>query len=334
MKTDTGRDLQRDHAGRLRHLLTLEGLTQDELRHLLDFAQFYVRHPGDLAARDGSLAGRTVANLFFEPSTRTRVSFELAAKRLGADVVNLDLHSSSRVKGETVLDTIYTLQAMHVDVFVMRDSEPGVPAFVAAHVQPHVSVLNAGEAHVSHPPQGLLDVLTIRQRKGKDLGSLSVAIVGDIRHSRVARSTGTALQTLGVGELRLVSPASLMPDADEFPGAKRIVTLDDGLRGADVVMALRIQKERMDTSQIPDVDAFCREWGITERSIQLAHKDAIVLHPGPMNRGVEITNAVADGRQSAVQQQVRNGVAVRMAVLATIVRNVQIRNVEAGQREA
>jgi aspartate carbamoyltransferase catalytic subunit len=334
MKTDTGRDLQRDHAGRLRHLLTLEGLAADELKHLLDFAQFYVRHPGDMAARDGSLAGRTVANLFFEPSTRTRVSFELAAKRLGADVVNLDLHSSSRVKGETVLDTIYTLQAMHVDVFVMRDSEPGVPAFVAAHVQPHVSVLNAGEAHVSHPTQGLLDVLTIRQRKGKDLGSLSVAIVGDIRHSRVARSTGTALQTLGVGELRLVSPESLMPEPDELAGAKRCTALDDGLRGVDVIMALRIQKERMDTSQIPDVDAFCREWGITERSIKLAHKDAIVLHPGPMNRGVEITSPVADGPQSAVQQQVRNGVAVRMAVLATIVRNVQIRNVEAGRREA
>jgi len=334
MKTDTGRDLQRDHAGRLRHLLTLEGLAADELKHLLDFAQFYVRHPGDMAARDGSLAGRTVANLFFEPSTRTRVSFELAAKRLGADVVNLDLHSSSRVKGETVLDTIYTLQAMHVDVFVMRDSEPGVPAFVAAHVQPHVSVLNAGEAHVSHPTQGLLDVLTIRQRKGKDLGSLSVAIVGDIRHSRVARSTGTALQTLGVGELRLVSPESLMPEPDELAGAKRCTALDDGLRGVDVIMALRIQKERMDTSQIPDVDAFCREWGITERSIKLAHKDAIVLHPGPMNRGVEITSPVADGPQSAVQQQVRNGVAVRMAVLSTIVRNVQIRNVEAGRREA
>jgi aspartate carbamoyltransferase catalytic subunit len=334
MKTDTGRDLQRDHAGRLRHLLTLEGLAADELKHLLDFAQFYVRHPGDMAARDGSLAGRTVANLFFEPSTRTRVSFELAAKRLGADVVNLDLHSSSRVKGETVLDTIYTLQAMHVDVFVMRDSEPGVPAFVAAHVQPHVSVLNAGEAHVSHPTQGLLDVLTIRQRKGKDLGSLSVAIVGDIRHSRVARSTGTALQTLGVGELRLVSPEALMPEPDELGGAKRFTALDEGLRGVDVIMALRIQKERMDTSQIPDVDAFCREWGITERSIKLAHQDAIVLHPGPMNRGVEITSPIADGPQSAVQQQVRNGVAVRMAVLATIVRNVQIRNVEAGRREA
>lgn len=333
MNIDTGRDLQRDHAGRLRHLLTLEGLSADELKGLLDFAQFYVRYPGDMAARDGSLAGRTVANLFFEPSTRTRVSFELAAKRLGADVVNLDLHSSSRVKGETVLDTIYTLQAMGVDVFVMRDSEPGVPAFVAAHVQPHVSVLNAGEAHVSHPTQGLLDVLTIRQRKGKDLGALCVAIVGDIKHSRVARSTGVALQTLGVGELRLVSPAELAPEPEEFPGAKRCASLAEGIRGADVIMALRIQKERMDTSQIPDVDAFLREWGITGQTIRRARPDAIVLHPGPMNRGVEITSDVADGPQSAVQQQVRNGVAVRMAVLATIVRNVQVRNVEAGRRE-
>ncbi|HET9695084.1 MAG TPA: aspartate carbamoyltransferase catalytic subunit [Steroidobacteraceae bacterium] len=334
MTTDTGRDLQRDHAGRLRHLLTLEGLSADELRGLLDFAQFYVRHPGDMAARDGSLAGRTVANLFFEPSTRTRVSFELAAKRLGADVVNLDLHSSSRVKGETVLDTIYTLQAMGVDVFVMRDSEPGVSAFVAAHVQPHVSVLNAGEAHVSHPTQGLLDVLTIRQRKGQDLRPLSVAVVGDIKHSRVARSSVTALLTLGVGDLRLVSPVALAPDDEELVGARRYSSLEDGLRGVDVIMALRIQKERMDTSQIPDVDAFVREWGITEQTIRLAKPDAIVLHPGPMNRGVEITSPVADGPQSAVQLQVRNGVAVRMAVLSTIVRNVQIRNVEAGRRDA
>jgi aspartate carbamoyltransferase catalytic subunit len=333
LTTDTGRDLQRDPAGRLRHLLTLEGLSVDELKGLLDFAQFYVRQPGDMAARDGSLAGRTVANLFFEPSTRTRVSFELAARRLGADVVNLDLHSSSRVKGETVLDTIYTLQAMGIDVFVMRDSEPGVPAFVAAHVQPHVSVLNAGEAHVSHPTQGLLDVLTIRQRKGKNLRSLAIAIVGDVKHSRVARSSATALLTLGVGDLRLVSPASLAPDADELVGARRVESLEEGLRGVDVIMALRIQKERMDTSQIPDVDAFLREWGITERTIRFAKPDAIVLHPGPMNRGVEISSPVADGPRSAVQQQVRNGVAVRMAVLSTIVRNVQVRNVEAGQRE-
>jgi len=329
--TDTGRELQRDPAGRLRHLLTLEGLSSNELNHLLDLAQFYVRLPGDLPARDQSLGGRTVANLFFEPSTRTRVSFELAATRLGADVVNLDLHSSSRVKGETVLDTIYTLQAMQVDVFVMRDAEPGLPAWVAQHVAPHVSVLNAGEAHVSHPTQGLLDVLTIRQRKG-DLGSLSVAIVGDILHSRVARSTGRALLTLGVGELRLVSPGSLMPAVDELAGASRHTNLADGIRGADVVMALRIQRERMAEADSLDPDAFYREWGISTENLRHAKPDAIVMHPGPMNRGVEITNEVADGPQSVIRQQVTNGVAVRMAVLATIVRNVQTHNVEAGRR--
>ena len=331
MTTDTGRELQRDQAGRLRHLLTLEGLSRDELSHLLDLAQFYVRFPGELPARDQSLWGRTVANLFFEPSTRTRVSFELAARRLGADVVNLDLHSSSRVKGETVLDTIYTLQAMQVDVFVMRDAEPGLPAYVSAHVAPHVSVLNAGEAHVSHPTQGLLDVLTIRQRKG-DLAALKVAIVGDVSHSRVARSTGRALLTLGVGELRLVSPANLMPATGELEGAVRCTTLAEGIRDADVIMALRIQHERMSASDALDKEAFYREWGIGTENLRHARPDAIVMHPGPMNRGVEITSEVADGPQSVIRQQVTNGVAVRMAVLATIVRNVQERNVEAGRR--
>jgi len=331
LTTDTGRELQRDQAGRLRHLLTLEGLSRDELSHLLDLAQFYVRFPGELPARDQSLWGRTVANLFFEPSTRTRVSFELAAKRLGADVVNLDLHSSSRVKGETVLDTIYTLQAMQVDVFVMRDAEPGLPAYVSAHVAPHVSVLNAGEAHLSHPTQGLLDVLTIRQRKG-DLQNLKVAIVGDVSHSRVARSTGRALLTLGVGELRLVSPANLMPAPDELEGAARCTTLAEGIRGADVIMALRIQHERMSASDALDKESFYREWGISSENLRHARPDAIVMHPGPMNRGVEITSEVADGPHSVIRQQVTNGVAVRMAVLATIVRNVQERNVEAGRR--
>lgn len=331
MTTDTGHDLQRDHAGRLRHLLTLDGLSRDELNHLLDLAQFYVRVPGELPARDQSLWGRSVANLFFEPSTRTRVSFELAARRLGADVVNLDMHSSSRVKGETVLDTIYTLQAMQVDVFVMRDAEPGLPAQVARHVAPHVSVLNAGEAHVSHPTQGLLDVLTIRQRKG-DIANLSVAIVGDLSHSRVARSTARALLTLGVGDLRLVSPASLMPGTGELEGASRYHALAEGIRGADVVMALRIQHERMSASDALDKQAFYREWGISTENLRHAKPDAIVMHPGPMNRGVEITSEVADGPQSAIRQQVTNGVAVRMAVLATIVRNVQERNVEAGRR--
>jgi len=331
VSTDSGREQQRDAQGRLRHLLTLDGLTRDEMLQLLDLAQFYVRFPGDVPARDQSLAGRTVANLFFEPSTRTRVSFELAARRLGADVVNLDLQTSSRIKGETVLDTIYTLQAMQVDVFVIRDAEPGLPAFVARHVAPHVSLLNAGEAHVSHPTQGLLDVLTIRQRKG-DLGQLRVAIVGDIRHSRVARSAWQALSTLGIGECRLVAPDVFMPAADEFTGAKRYDSLAAGIAGADVVMGLRIQRERMADAQIPDTETYCREFGITRERLKLAAPGAVVLHPGPMNRGVEITGEVADGPQSAIQQQVTNGVAVRMAVLATIVRNVQIRNVEAGRK--
>ena len=219
---------------------------------------------------------------------------------------------------------------MNADVLVMRDAEPGLPAYVARHVGNHVSVLNAGEAHLSHPTQGLLDVLTIRQLKG-DPGSLSVAIVGDIRHSRVARSTARALQTLGVSELRLVGPNGLMPDPDEFIGARRCDSLQDGLRNADVVMGLRIQRERMAAAQVPDGEAFCREWGITAQSMALADPEAIVLHPGPMNRGVEITGEVADGPQSAIQRQVTNGVAVRMAVLATIVRNVQLRNLEAGR---
>ena len=322
---------QLDEFGGLRHLITLDGLSRTSITHLLDRAQNYRRVPGQSAYEGRELAGMTVANLFFEPSTRTRVSFELAARRLGADVVNLDLHSSSRVKGETVLDTMHTLQSMLVDVFVMRDAEPGLPAYVAAHVAPHVSVLNAGEAHVSHPTQGLLDTLTIRQCKG-DLGGLRVAIVGDIRHSRVARSTGRALLTLGVGELRLVSPELLMPGADELAGAGRFHTLAEGIRGVDVVMALRIQRERMPNADTLDAESFHHEWGITADNLRLAHPAAIVMHPGPMNRGVEISNEVADGTQSMVRRQVGNGVAVRMAVLATVVRNVQSRNVEAGRR--
>ncbi len=213
----------------------------------------------------------------------------------------------------------------------MRDAEPGLPAQVARHVAPHVSVLNAGEAHVSHPTQGLLDVLTIRQRKG-DVAGLCVAIVGDLSHSRVARSTARALLTLGVGELRLVSPANLMPGTGELEGVSRHHVLADGIRGADVVMALRIQHERMSAADSLDKEAFYREWGISADNLRHAKSDAIVMHPGPMNRGVEITSEVADGPHSVIRQQVTNGVAVRMAVLATIVRNVQERNVEAGRR--
>ncbi|HYM36648.1 MAG TPA: aspartate carbamoyltransferase catalytic subunit, partial [Steroidobacteraceae bacterium] len=214
------RTIQRGPDGKLRHLITLDGLNAAELHNLLDRSQSYVRASGALPARDESLVGHTVANLFFEPSTRTRVSFELAARRLGADVVNLDMQSSSRAKGETVLDTIYTLQAMHAGILVMRDAEPGLPAYVAQHVAPHVSILNAGEAHLSHPTQGLLDALTIRQCKG-EFGKLTVLIVGDLTHSRVARSAWQAFTTLGVGEFRIAGPEHLMPPAEEFVGAAR-----------------------------------------------------------------------------------------------------------------
>jgi aspartate carbamoyltransferase catalytic subunit len=316
--------VQRDSEGRLRHFITLEGLSKDELTSLLDLAQFYVRAPGDLPARDQSLAGHTVANLFFEPSTRTRVSFELAAQRLGAEVVNLDMQSSSRVKGETVLDTIYTLQAMHADILIMRDAEPGLPAYVAKFVAPHICILNAGEAHLSHPTQGLLDALTIRQAK-HDFENLRILIAGDIAHSRVARSALQAFTTLGVKELRIAAPDDLMPKADEFAKATRFTDIDKAIDGVDVVMALRIQRERFTSAKIPDEAAYHRTFGITSERLRKAKQNAIVMHPGPMNRDVEISSEVADGPQSVIQQQVTNGVAVRMAVLATIVRNVQAR---------
>ena len=322
--SDASATVQRDSAGRLRHLITLDGMSREELTSLLDLAQFYVRSPGDLPARDQTLAGHTVANLFFEPSTRTRVSFELAAQRLGADVVNLDMQTSSRVKGETVLDTIYTLQAMHADILIMRDAEPGLPAYVAGLVAPNVCILNAGEAHLSHPTQGLLDALTIRQHK-PDFSKIKVLIAGDLTHSRVARSDWQALTTLGVGELRIAAPNDLMPKAGEFAGARRFNDIDQAISGVDVVMGLRIQRERMSGAQIPDEASYHRAFGITADRLRKANPGAIVMHPGPMNRDVEIASDVADGPQSVIQQQVTNGVAVRMAVLATIVRNVQAR---------
>jgi aspartate carbamoyltransferase catalytic subunit len=324
MTHDPSSSVQRDADGRLRHLITLEGLSAAEILSLLNLAQFYLREAGDIPARDQTLWGRTVANLFFEPSTRTRVSFELAALRLGADVVNLDMQSSSRVKGETVLDTIYTLQAMHADILVMRDAEPGLPAYVARFVAPHVSILNAGEAHLSHPTQGLLDALTVRQAKG-DFAPLRVLIAGDISHSRVARSAWQAFTTLGVAELRIAAPDDLMPSPGEFAGAKRYTDIDRAIEGVDVVMTLRIQRERMRGAHMPDDASYHRAFGITAERMMKARPGAIVMHPGPMNRDVEIASEVADGPQSVIQRQVANGVAVRMAVLATIARNVQSR---------
>jgi aspartate carbamoyltransferase catalytic subunit len=310
---------QRRPDGSLRHLITLEGLTPAEINGLLDAAQVYVRRLGEAPPANRSLAGLTIANLFTEPSTRTRVSFELAGRRLGAEVVNLEVQLSSRVKGESMLDTVRTLESLHFDVFVIRDAEPGVVAHVAANVAPHVSVLSAGEAHLSHPTQGLLDALTIRQFKGA-IDRLCVAIVGDVRHSRVARSAYEMLKALGVRELRLIAPPGLMPESDEFPGCVRCGDIDTALDGCDVVMVLRIQKERMAAAAIPDGEQYFARYGLTQPRLRRARPDAIVMHPQPMNRGVEIASEVADGPQSVIRAQVSNGVAVRMAVLQAVTR--------------
>lgn len=316
--TDDEAGLQLNAAGGLRHLLTLKGVEKKLLVELLDDAERFVTPPGSTPARSRILAGRTIANLFFEPSTRTRASFDLAGKRLGADVLNLDVNTSSRKKGESILDMIYTLQAMQVDIMVVRDASAGVPAYIARHVNDNVSVLNAGEADASHPTQGLLDLLTIRQRKG-GFENLTVAIVGDIMHSRVARSAAQGLQTLGIGELRLISPAALAPDPSEMPFAVILDNLDDGLRDADVVMALRIQRERIgNLDGIPGIDEYFANYGISAQRMRIAAPDAIVMHPGPMNRGIEIESALADSPASAITQQVSNGVAVRMAVLERV----------------
>jgi aspartate carbamoyltransferase catalytic subunit len=303
--------------GSLRHLLTLETLTRGQIEHLLERSQSFVRPLGEPPPRSTALNGMTVANLFTEPSTRTRVSFELAARRLGATAVNLEVQLSSRVKGESILDTVYTLQSLHVDAFVIRDAQPGVLGLVAAHVAPHVSVLSGGEAHVAHPTQGLLDALTVYQRKQRFAG-LAIAIVGDLRHSRVARSAWHAFSKLGVKDVRLSAPPALMPESDEFTGCSRHPQLASALSGADVVMMLRIQRERMGAADLPEGEEYFAAWGLTAERLALARPDAIVMHPQPMNRGIEIASDVADGPRSVIRDQVRNGVAVRMAVLAEV----------------
>ena len=239
-------------------------------------------------------------------------------------MLNLDVNTSSRAKGESILDTIYTLQAMQVDIFVVRDASTGVPAFITSHTNGYVSILNAGESTVAHPTQGLLDLLTIRQHKGA-FENLAVAIVGDIAHSRVARSAAEGLMTMGVGELRLVSPPGLAPDSATIPGARLLHDLDAGIRDADVVMALRIQRERIDDIDgIPGMDEYAANFGVSHERMKLAAPDAIVMHPGPINRGVEIESSLADSSSSVITDQVTNGVAVRMAVLSTVARTMDV----------
>lgn len=301
--------------GRLRHLLGLEGLPRAVLERLLDRAQaLHADAYGGTALR-ARLAGRAVCNLFFEPSTRTRSSFRLAATRLGADVVDFDASSSSTKKGETDADTLRTLEAMGIHAFVVRHAVDGAVAALSAVAAPGTVLVNAGDGRHAHPTQGLLDMLSIRQAKGPEFARLKVAIVGDVKHSRVARSDLHALRTLGAGEIRVCAPPPLMPDASELAGCRAVAGLDEALDGADVVMTLRLQRERMEEGLVPSLAEYHRDYGITAARLRGAARDAVVMHPGPMNRGIEIDADVADGPQSLVLRQVANGVAVRMAVL-------------------
>ncbi len=305
-----------DAPDRLHHLLTLEGLGRVRIEALLDRAAALRAQFRAGASALPLLQGRTVVNLFFEPSTRTRTSFELAARRLGAVVVNFDIASSSTSKGETLEDTLATLEAMDADAFVVRHKENGTPARLAAHAK-RAAILNAGDGNHAHPTQGLLDLLTIRDRKQRVEG-LKVTICGDIKHSRVARSDIHGLAALGAAEIRLCGPASLLPAPDQFPHCGLYDDFDAAIDGADVVIMLRLQKERMES--LPDLDEpkYFARYGLSSTRLARAHRDALVMHPGPMNRGVEIASDVADGAQSAILDQVANGVFVRMATLAQL----------------
>ena len=308
---------QTDASGALRHLLTLDGMPRAQLTALLDRAQHFA------AGHDarGALAGTAVCTLFFEPSTRTRMSFTLAAQRLGADVLSFDASSSSTSKGETARDTLRNLEAMGVRGFVVRHKQDGAVAELAAAANAGTALLNAGDGRSNHPTQGLLDMLTLRQAKGADFSRLKIAIVGDVKHSRVARSDLHALRTLGATDIRVCGPDALLPTDGTLAGCTVTGDLDAALEGVDVAMMLRLQRERMDEGLVESLEDYHRDYGLTVARLRRAAPDAVVMHPGPMNRGVEITDEVADGPQSLILTQVRNGVAARMAVLEALLAN-------------
>ena len=309
-------------AGELTHLLTLEGLPKEQILHILDTAQQFVSvtDPAREVKKVPLLRSKSVFNLFFENSTRTRTTFEIAAKRLSADVINLDISTSSTAKGESLLDTIDNLVAMQADIFVVRHSVSKAPIEIANHVPAHVHVVNAGDGSHQHPTQGLLDMYTMRHFK-QNFKGLKVAIVGDIVHSRVAKSNIHALTTLGCEDIRAIGPESLLPSNLDMLGVKVFHSMEEGLKDVDVVMTLRIQKERMEAGQVPEGDAFFKQYGLNPGRLALAKSDAIVMHPGPMNRGVEIDSSVADGPQSVILNQVTFGIAVRMAVMSIVAGN-------------
>ena len=306
--------------GELKHLLSIEGLPKRILNQILDTAESFVGVAEREVKKVPLLRGKTVCNLFFENSTRTRTTFEIAAKRLSADVITLNVSTSSQSKGETILDTIDNLTAMHADMFVVRHAQSGAAHMIAKHVAPHISVINAGDGRHAHPTQGLLDVFTIRKYK-PDMHNLRVAIVGDVLHSRVARSEIHALTTLGVPEVRVIAPKTLLPQDVEKLGVHVYHDMNEGLKDVDVVMMLRLQNERMAGAMLPSAQEYFKTYGLTAEKLAQAKPDAIVMHPGPMNRGVEIDSAVADGTQSVILPQVTYGIAVRMAVMSILAGN-------------
>ena len=310
--------------GELQHLLTIEGLPKAIVTHILDTASSFVSVSDREVKKVPLMRGKSVFNLFFENSTRTRTTFEIASKRLSADVINLNISASSASKGESLLDTIDNLAAMHADMFVVRHSQSGAPHLIAGHLsrikQNHVHVVNAGDGRHAHPTQGLLDMYTIRHYK-KDFSNLTVAIVGDILHSRVARSDIHALTTLGVPEIRAIGPLTLLPGDLEQMGVRIFTDINEGLKGVDVIIMLRLQNERMNGGLLPSAQEYFKSYGLTPERLALAKPDAIVMHPGPMNRGVEIDSAVADGSQAVILPQVTFGIAVRMAVMGILAGN-------------
>lgn len=299
------------------HFLAVKQLTAEQMQQIFQLAQTWLTPQDALIYPPQLLKRKTVANLFFEPSTRTRCSFELAAKRLGADVLNFNFSASSTQKGETLFDTVDNLQALGVDLFVLRHPSAEVPAKIAEHLGNRARVINAGDGCNEHPTQAMLDAFTIQRYKG-NFSALKVAIIGDVKHSRVAHSDVQALLTLGVNDIRLVAPAALLPDQVIWPEVSLHQDLASGIKEADVVMVLRLQRERMGEAMDWDLAAYFRDYGLTPEKLKYAKKDAIVMHPGPINRGVEIDSSVADGPASVILQQARFGVVVRMAIMSLL----------------
>jgi len=318
------KNIQLNEQGHLKHFLSIEGFKRQHLINILDAAEPFANVQEQAMKTVPLLRGKTIVNLFFEASTRTRTTFELAAKRLSADVLNININTSATSKGESLLDMLQNLEAMHCDMFIVRHKQSGAAHFIAQHVSPHISVINAGDGCHAHPSQAMLDMFTIRRHK-KQFADLKVVIVGDILHSRVARSQIHALTTLGVTEVRVVGPKTLIPSDVENLGVHVYHDFRAALNGADVIIMLRLQKERMQGALLPSEAEYYQQYGLTEEKLAYAQSDAIVMHPGPINRGVEIASTIADGPQSVILEQVTNGIAVRMAVISQALGSMQTR---------